>query len=144
MATCCTGCGAKGVMGCASIRLSVAASARRFNAEHIARDHLEPRLAGDRDNAFSLQQRIFSRRAWFAAHESVGTAQSAIRENGDISGREKFKFADDPVAPAMVSLATRAGTNTIATNAERILMLERFHGRVPAIGHVSVSGARAI
>src|SRR5271155_5077058 len=129
MATCCTGCGAKGVTGCASIRLSVAASARRFNAEHIARAHFEPGFARDWDGPFSLQQRVFSRRARFAALKSVGTAQSAIRENGDVRGRKKFELANDPVAAAMVSRTTRAGTNAIAANPKRILMLEGFHRR---------------
>ena len=53
-------------------------------------------------------------------------------------------LANDSVAAAMLPAAARTRANAIAANAQRILMLERLHRRVPAVGHVRVRGARAI
>src|ERR1700722_17211218 len=44
----------------------------------------------------------------------------------------------------MLAPAARAGANAVTANTQWIEMLERFHWRVPAIGHVRVRGAGAV
>src|SRR5437016_5328800 len=44
----------------------------------------------------------------------------------------------------MPAPAARSGTNAITANTKWILVLERFHRRIPTVGHVRVGGTRAI
>src|SRR5450755_3156716 len=144
MATRSTTCGACGVMGRGSGPLAVTASAGRFDTEYVTGSDLESSLARNRGGPFAAQQCVLPGRAGLAAEESIGSALASIGEDGDVGTRQKFIFPNDAVATAMVARAAGAGANAIAANAQWILVLESFHRRVPAIGHVRVSGAGSI
>src|SRR5581483_5454421 len=61
-----------------------------------------------------------------------------------VGRREKLELANDAIAAAMPARAARSRSDFVALNPHWVEMLESFHRRVPAIGHVRVGCAQTI
>src|SRR5271168_1316358 len=83
----------------------VAAAAGRFDPQHVPVADLEARLSRQWRRGVLAQQQILARFARRPALEPVGAPQPPVRQDGDLSGSEKFEFADDAVSPVVFALA---------------------------------------
>ncbi len=77
----------------------------------------------------------------FPARQPVSPPHPPVRKNRDLCGRQKPELAHDAIAAAMRAPAARILAHAVALDAHRILVLERLHRSVPAIGHVRMRGA---
>lgn len=69
---------------------------------------------------------------------------ATIGEQGDLCVAEKFDFAGDAVAPAVLPRPARVTTDAVTDHTERVRILERFDWRIEGVGHVRVMPTRAV
>src|SRR5436189_195582 len=74
--------------------------------------------------------RIASGPARFAAAQSIGSSLAPVGEDGDFTRREEFDLANQAVAAGVAPLAARTAPDLVARDAQRVFVLQRFHGRV--------------
>src|SRR5690606_9257452 len=141
------------VFGAARRQLAPAATARRADAQHIARLHVEAGLAGQHflvaicaaiRAAVSAAQAVLARLARPAPGEAVGRALPPLGEDRHAGGCEELDLAHQPVAPAVAPPPTGAAPQRIAPDPHRQLVLQRLNRGVERVAHVAVDTARAV
>src|SRR5665213_2077825 len=76
--------------------------------------------------------------AAFTAVQSPWATRAPVRKDGDIRVFEELQFAHNAIAAAIPAFSARAFADVVRQNPHRVLVLESFYGRVPAIRHVGV------
>src|ERR1051325_3205748 len=135
-----------GLAACRScgLRLAPAAAAGTLNPQRLARLNLKSRFRRKRFRSAAAQQRVSPGRSALPAGEPIRTLRTAIREDRDLRTRQEAELANDTIAATMLPWPTGARAHAIALDAQRVQMLERFHRRVPTVGHVGMGRAIAI
>src|SRR5581483_901730 len=80
----------------------------------------------------------------FAAAQAVRRALAPIRKQRHARRRERFDFANRPVATFLSSLPAGIFANAVLAHAQRISVLERFRGCVETVRHVRMGRAHAV
>src|SRR5690606_35594601 len=107
------------VFGAARRRLAPATAARRTDAQHVARLHVEAGLAGQHFlvaicAAVSATQAVLARLPRLAPGEAVGRALPPLGEDRHAGRCEELDLAHQPVAPAIAPPSAGAAPQRIA------------------------------